>query len=123
MKDVLRRVNRALSHPNAAVLLDADSVLVVTPGPDTVWAPGDRVRIGWRLVGLTGHPMDIALVRVDGSRVSEDLAVLAIEVEPTDLGLTVTVPENLAPAGNYAIAVTSHDPMAVYSPAFRITAG
>ncbi|MFP3990954.1 GPI anchored serine-threonine rich family protein [Streptomyces sp. E11-3] len=107
------------SHPDAPPApgtgprTAADAVQILSPATGDTWRVGQDVGVTWRLTGVTGHPCDIVLVRGDGARI-EGIADLAVGVDPEDLTAWVTVPD-VPPGDGYAVALTSSDPMTVYS--------
>lgn len=114
----LRRLWRGLNHPNAAVALEADNLLVRTPGHGALWPAGSRQLVTWQVAGVLGHPVDIELVTVDGGR-ARTAAVLARGLDPKDLRARVTVPD--VRGGTYRVLVTSADPLDAYSARITVT--
>ncbi|MGW6704642.1 GPI anchored serine-threonine rich family protein [Streptomyces sp. NPDC054956] len=120
LRNALGRANALLSRPNVAVLVGVpDSVQITAPARGEQWTVGESVTVRWRLIGVTGHPMHLTLVTLDGTRTRE-VAALARGLDPRSLTARVTVPD--VPAGTYAVALTSDDPMDIVSPPLTIVA-
>lgn len=121
LSSLLRRALGALDRPPAAVLLEADNVLVRTPGRDVVWACGSDRTVAWWVVGPAGDLVDIELVTVQGAH-SRTVAALATDVATGDLRATVRVPD-VAP-GTYRVLVTSvTGALDAYSPPVTLVTG
>ncbi|MHC0432211.1 GPI anchored serine-threonine rich family protein [Streptomyces sp. O3] len=91
----------------------AGALRILSPAAGDVWRIGQDVGVTWRLTGDAGHPCDIVLVRGEGER-TEGVAELAVGVDPGDLAAWATVPD-VPPGDGYAVALTSSDPLTVYS--------
>jgi Ser-Thr-rich glycosyl-phosphatidyl-inositol-anchored membrane family len=119
-KNLAGSARAALDSPAAATVLFGDTVVVTAPPKNTTWTPGDRVTVSWTLKGVTANDLGVALVRVKGTRV-HDVAVLAAAIAPTSLNVQVTVPD-VPPGHDYAIEITSDDPLIAHSPNVTIAA-
>ncbi len=111
-------LNKLLGHPNAAVALEADNLLIRAPAVGATWTPGTRQRVAWQITGVLGHPVDVHLVP-EGAGGGRTEAVLATGIDPTDLAVTVTVPD--LPPGAYRVLITSADPLDAHSPPLTLT--
>ncbi|WP_407939492.1 GPI anchored serine-threonine rich family protein [Nocardia terrae] len=119
LQSLLRRVDALLRKPNVATTLSPDSILLTAPEEGDVWRVGDTVEVSWRVIGVTGHPLDVTLVHGRGRKI-EDVAVLAARIPARDLSVRVIVPE--VPAGQeYAVALVSSDPTEIRSRRFSIS--
>ncbi|MER7171701.1 Ser-Thr-rich GPI-anchored membrane family protein [Streptomyces mesophilus] len=115
-----KRLWRGLNRPEAAVLLESDSLLVQTPEAGAICPSGSEQSVTWWVVGQAGDVVDIELVTLAGTQVRTE-AVLATEIGTDDRRAVVTVPD-LAP-GTYRVLVTSAAGMLdAYSGPITVTA-
>ena len=118
-KHAASRVGDALDSPTAATSLLGETLIIDAPSPGTTWMPGDHALVTWHLQGVTAAPVDVTLVRANGTRV-RDVAVLATGLTPIAMRAEIIVPD-VPPGDDYAILVTSDDPLQAYSRTLTIT--
>jgi hypothetical protein len=118
-KHAASKVGDALESPATATVLMGDALIIDAPSPGTTWMPGDHALVTWHLKGVTAYPVDVTLVRTKGTRV-KDVAVLATGLTPNAMRAEIVVPD-VPPGDDYAILVSSDDPLQAYSRTLTIT--
>ena len=106
-------------HSTSPPLPNADRLEITYPGDDTVWSPAEEIDVTWDLRGDVHRPLDVTLVRQTGDRSGPNFGqltyfTLARGVDPAKKKVTVEVPD-VPPGGDYAISISSADPLTVYS--------
>jgi hypothetical protein len=119
------KVDEVLMHPDSPAYPNADRLEITYPGSDAVWTPAEEIDVTWDLVGDVREPLDIALVRQTEDQSGENFGqlafvVLAEGVDPAKKKVTIEVPD-VPPGVDYAISISSDDPLTVYSQAVTIT--
>lgn len=120
VKTALQGVEIAPVRTGLGLGLATDRIMATEPRAGATWICGDKVEVGWALTGKTDYPLSVTLVRINGV-LAEDVAVLATGVDAAAHTTTVIVPD-VDPGADYAIFLSSADPVGVYSPIVRISA-
>lgn len=120
------KVDEVLMHSDSPAFPNADRLEITCPGDGAVWSPGEEVDVTWNLRGDVRQPLDVALVRQTADQSGPsfgqlDFFVMASGVDPAKKRVTIEVPD-VPPGTDYAISVSSADPLTVYSQALTITA-
>ncbi|MEZ0108382.1 hypothetical protein ABH920_002380 [Catenulispora sp. EB89] len=106
-------------HSASTTLPTADRLEITYPGDDAVWSPAEEIDVTWDLRGDVQRPLDVTLVRQTGDRSGPNFGRLAFftlarGVDPAEKKVTIEVPD-VPPGGDYAISISSADPLTVYS--------
>ena len=112
------------AHSISPTLPTADRLEITYPGDDAVWSPAEEIDVTWNLRGDVQRPLDVTLVRQTGDRSGPNFNRLAFftlarGVDPAEKKVTVEVPD-VPPGGDYAISISSADPLTVYSQVLTI---
>lgn len=119
------KVDEVLMHPTSPAFPNADRLEITYPGDDAVWSPAEEIDVTWNLRGDVSEPLDVSLVRQTGDQTGPNFGqlafvVLASGVDPAKKKVTIEVPD-VPPGSDYAISISSADPLTVYSQALTIT--
>ena len=119
------KVDEVLMHSTAEAYPNADRLKITYPGEGTVWTPAEEIDVTWELRGDVREPLEVSLVRQTEDQSRENFGqlayvVLASGIAPADGKVTIEVPD-VPPGTNYAIGISSDDPLTVYSQAVTIT--
>jgi hypothetical protein len=119
------KVDEVLMHSTSPAYPNADRLAITYPGEDAVWAPAEEIDVTWDLVGEVREPLDVSLVRQAGDQSGANFGQLAFfllaeGVDPAKKKVTIEVPD-VPPGADYAISISSDDPLTVYSQAVTIT--
>ena len=117
-------VDEVLMRPDSPAFPNADRLEITYPGDDAVWVPAEEIDVTWDLRGDVREPLDVALVRQTGDRSGPNFGQLAFftlasGVDPAKKKVTIEVPD-VPPGADYAISISSADPLTVYSHALTI---
>lgn len=117
-------IDEVLMHPTSPAFPNADRLEITYPGNDAVWAPGEEVDVTWNLRGDVEQPLDVSLVRQTGDQSGPNFGELAFfllvsGIDPAKKKVTIKVPD-VPPGTDYAISISSADPLTVYSQALTI---
>ncbi len=112
------------AHSTAPAVPNADRLEITYPGDNTVWSPAEEIDVTWDLRGDVQRPLDVVLVRQTGDRSGPNFGrltffTLARGVDPAEKKVTIEVPD-VPPGGDYAISISSADPLTVYSQVLTI---
>lgn len=119
------KVDEVLMHSTSPAFPNADRLEITYPGDDAVWSPAEEIDVTWNLRGDVRQPLDVSLVRQAGDQSGPNFGqleffVLASGVDPAKKKVTIEVPD-VPPGTDYAISISSDDPLTVYSQALTIT--
>ena len=118
------KVDEVLMHPTSPAFPNADRLEITYPGDDAVWVPAEEVDVTWNLRGDVRQPLEVSLVRQTGDQSGPNFGqlaffMLASGVDPAKKKVTIEVPD-VPPGADYAISISSADPLTVYSRAITI---
>lgn len=119
------KVDEVLMHPTSPAFPNADRLEITYPGEGAVWSPAEEVDVTWKLIGDVQEPLDVSLVRQAGDQSGANYGqlafiTLATGVDPAKKKVTIEVPD-VPPGDDYAISISSADPLTAYSHAVTIT--
>jgi hypothetical protein len=119
------KVDEVLMHPDSPAYPNADRLEITYPGSDAVWTPAEEIDVTWNLLGDVREPLDVSLVRQAGDQSGANFGqlaylTLATGIDPAKKKVTIEVPD-VPPGADYAISISSDDPLTVYSQAITIT--
>ena len=117
-------IDEVLMHPDSPAFPNADRLEITYPGNDAVWAPAEEVDVTWNLRGDVQEPLDVSLVRQTEDQTGPNFGqlaffLLASGIDPAKKKVTIEVPD-VPPGTDYAISISSADPLTVYSQALTI---